>query len=271
MAKKNKIAFFCQNCGQESPKWLGKCPSCNEWNTFAEELVIADDKGSALTFSLKGNAKSECLENVSEDHLKRLDTGNSEFNRVLGGGLVPGALILLGGEPGIVLYVSVEESVNQIKLRANRIEGDASNCMILSDTSVENAINEAERIKPDLIIIDSIQTMMTSHIDSSPGSVSQVRESAGQLMKFTKISNIPILIIGHINKDGNLAGTKVLEHMVDTVLQFEGDQHHMYRMVRAVKNRFGSTSELAIFEMHQNGLREVSNPSELLINEDHAG
>ena len=280
---KTKTIFFCQNCGAESAKWIGKCPSCSEWNTYIEEIVRKKGTGISGYKSRKG-ASPEILLNVSTSRKNRINLKSNELNRILGGGLVSGSLVLIGGEPGIgkstlalqialgqeqikTLYISGEESNHQIKLRADRIGSSNENCYILNETSLEEVFTQISNLKPDLVIIDSIQTLHTDLVESSSGSVSQVRECAGQLLKFAKESFVPVLIIGHITKDGSLAGPKALEHIVDTVLQFEGDQNHMYRILRAIKNRFGATSELAIFEMRSTGLKEVVNPSELLISQ----
>ena len=311
---KDKTAYVCSNCGQEAPKWLGKCPSCGQWNTFKEIRVAADTGtqaarnagmmmrhgGAATMFG--GNhgddgAKPVPLHQISAHDEPRIDLNDAELNRVLGGGMVPGSITLLGGEPGIgkstltlqtilhlpnrkVLYVSGEESAHQIKLRADRLatasaisSGPLSldHISILCETSLERIFTHIQDVAPELVVIDSIQTIATEQVDSSPGSVSQVRECAAALLRFAKTSGIPVILIGHINKEGTLAGPKILEHIVDTVIQFEGDQHYMYRILRSIKNRFGSTSELGIYEMQQGGLRQVSNPSELLLTEDHEG
>lgn len=292
MSKKLKTAFVCTQCGNDSPKWQGKCPACGEWNTYKEEIISESNKNirNVLTHELTGSVKSKplSLSEVNTGDEYRIDMKDAELNRVLGGGLVPGSLILLGGEPGIgkstlilqtvlnlseikILYVSGEESAKQLKLRANRINKQNDNCLILCETNLENIFTHIANTSPDLIIIDSIQTIYTDVIESSPGSVSQVRECSGAILKYAKESTTPIILIGHITKEGSLAGPKVLEHIVDTVLQFEGDQHYMYRILRAIKNRFGSTAELGIYEMLQNGLREVNNPSELLLNQNHEG
>ena len=324
---KDKIAYVCSNCGQESAKWMGKCPSCGQWNTFKEIRIAADSgsqaaKNAGMTMRHGGaatmfggqhsdsDAKPMKLRDISAIDEPRIDMMDEELNRVLGGGMVPGSITLLGGEPGIgkstltlqtilnmrnkrVLYVSGEESAHQIKLRADRLakggiasnslaKGDASNPLadgetafdhitILCETQLEKIFSHIQQVAPELIVIDSIQTIATDDVDSSPGSVSQVRECAASLLRFAKTSGIPIILIGHINKEGTLAGPKILEHIVDTVIQFEGDQHYMYRILRSIKNRFGSTSELGIYEMQQGGLRQVSNPSELLLTEDHDG
>jgi DNA repair protein RadA/Sms len=279
---KVKSAFFCQNCGHETPKWLGKCPSCNEWNTFVEE-IISNNSSDVVAFSTsKRNAKPQVLQKIENQEHTRIELNDQELNRVLGGGIVPGSLILFGGEPGIgkstlilqiaiketnlkVLYVSGEESEQQIKMRAERIGLENKDCFILTETNIQNIISQAEEIKPSLLVIDSIQTIYNPSIESSPGSISQVRECTAQLLRYAKQSNTPIFLIGHITKEGSLAGPKVLEHMVDTVMQFEGDRNHVYRLLRTIKNRFGSTNELGIYEMLGNGLRQVSNPSEILI------
>ena len=286
---KTKSVYVCQNCGVSSPKWIGRCPSCGEWNSFVEEIV---NKEPAIKTQIAGFEttvqKPVLITDVETTVESRIDTNNNELNRVLGGGLVNGSLVLIGGEPGIgkstlvlqvvlnlkdkrTLYVSGEESVNQLKLRAERLKFKNPDCYIVSETSLEQVFVHVQNVKPDLLIVDSIQTITTENIESSPGSVSQVRECAAALLKFCKTSGVPVLLIGHINKEGSIAGPKVLEHIVDTVLQFEGDQHYMYRILRPIKNRFGSTSELGIFEMQQSGLREVSNPSELLLSQNHEG
>ncbi|MDO9154985.1 MAG: DNA repair protein RadA [Paludibacter sp.] len=286
---KTKSVYICQNCGVDSPKWIGKCPSCGEWNTYVEEIISKDHSPKISMGGLEiTKQKPVRLTEVETSEESRIDTSSNELNRVLGGGLVPGSLVLIGGEPGIgkstlvlqvvlnlkgkrTLYISGEESVKQLKLRAERLKYDNPDCFIVSETSLEQIFVHIQNVQPDVVIIDSIQTVSTELIESSPGSVSQVRECAAHLLKFCKTSNVPVLLIGHINKEGSIAGPKVLEHIVDTVLQFEGDQHYMYRILRPVKNRFGSTSELGIFEMQQNGLREVSNPSELLLSQNHEG
>ncbi len=279
---KLKSAYFCQNCGYEAPKWLGKCPSCNEWNTFVEELIEKNLPGNVVAFSKSGKAsKPTAILEIQGVEQERYQLTDGELNRVLGGGLVPGSLVLFGGEPGIgkstlmlqlaisnnlqVLYVSGEESEQQIKMRAERIGVQNASCFILSETNIQNIFKQAEEIQPKLLVIDSIQTLYSSEIESSPGSISQVRESTAQLLRYAKTTNIPVFLIGHITKEGSLAGPKVLEHMVDTVLQFEGDRNHVYRLLRSVKNRFGSTNELGIYEMIGSGLRQVENPSEILI------
>lgn len=278
---KIKTIYTCQNCGAQSPKWLGKCASCGEWNSYVEEVISSKQHTGKLSVQISGN-QALTLENIKAVNNHRIQTSLKEFNRVLGGGIVSGSLILLGGDPGIgkstlalqlalglnnlkILYTSGEESLQQIKLRAGRINIQNSTCLFLSETSLEHLIAHTEQIMPDLLIIDSIQTLSAETIESSPGSVSQVRECTSALLKFAKKNNVTILLIGHINKEGSLAGPKVLEHMVDAVLQFEGDTNYMYRILRSNKNRFGSTNELGIFEMRSDGLREVTNPSEQLI------
>lgn len=279
---KVKSAYFCQNCGYETPKWLGKCPSCNEWNTFVEEL-IQKQVPQVVAFSKSDRvAKPQQLQEIEKHEHQRMRLPDSELSRVLGGGIVPGSLILFGGEPGIgkstlllqlavtsehlkTLYVSGEESDQQIKMRSERIGIQNDKCFILTETNIQNIFKQAEEVQPDILVIDSIQTLYSSQIESSPGSISQVRECTAQLLRYAKQSNVPVFLIGHITKEGNLAGPKVLEHMVDAVLQFEGDRNHVYRLLRTIKNRFGSTNELGIYEMNGNGLRQVENPSEILI------
>lgn len=286
---KTKSAYFCSNCGNESPKWQGKCPACGEWNTFVEELV-SKSPATKPTYhgGEKKKSKPQLLKDIETSEESRIDMSNEELNRVLGGGLVPGSMVLLGGDPGIgkstlvlqtvlgirdkkILYISGEESAKQLKLRAQRLGEDNENCYIVCETSLEEIFVHIKNIVPELVIIDSIQTVATELAESSAGSVGQVRECAAQILKFAKETGTPVILIGHINKEGSIAGPKVLEHIVDTVLQFEGDQHYMYRILRSIKNRFGSTSELGIFEMRQSGLREVSNPSELLLTQNHEG
>ncbi len=282
---KNKTVFVCQNCGAESARWIGRCPSCKEWNTYHEEVIAPAP--SSRDLSLRNSfdkKKPELLDNIKSDNQERKSTGISELDRLLGGGMVKGSLILLGGEPGIgkstlalqlalamkndtILYVSGEESEEQISLRAARLKDSNPGCYILSETELEAILAHAANIKPGLLIIDSIQTITTSLLESSAGSVSQVRECAAMLLRYSKLSGVPVVLIGHITKDGSLAGPKVLEHIVDAVLYFEGDNNYIYRILRSIKNRFGSTSELGIFEMLDIGLREVSNPSELFINQ----
>jgi len=286
---KTKNVYICQNCGNDSPKWIGKCPVCGEWNSYVEEIISKESKQSVQLAGIQmTKEKPQLISEVDTTEEIRIDSGSVELNRVLGGGLVAGSLVLIGGEPGIgkstlvlqvvlnikskkVLYVSGEESVRQIKLRAKRLGSEADSVYVVSETSLEEIFVHIQNIQPDLVVIDSIQTVSTSTIDSSPGSVSQVRECAAALLKYCKMSATPVFLIGHINKEGNIAGPKVLEHIVDTVLQFEGDQHYMYRILRAIKNRFGSTSELGIFEMRHDGLREVPNPSELLLSQHNEG
>lgn len=280
---KVKSAFFCQDCGYETPKWLGKCPSCNNWNTFVEELVQKNLPGNIVAFSKSGKTtKPTAINDIKAVEQPRILLADNEMNRVLGGGVVFGSLVLFGGEPGIgkstlmlqlavaknnlrVLYVSGEESEQQIKMRAERIGVENVNCFILSETNIQNIFTQAEEIQPQLLVIDSIQTLYSSDIESSPGSISQVRECTAQLLRYAKTSNVPVFLIGHITKEGALAGPKVLEHMVDTVLQFEGDRNHVYRLLRGIKNRFGSTNELGIYEMIGSGLRQVENPTDILI------
>lgn len=307
---KDKIMYVCENCGQESAKWLGKCPSCNQWNTFKEIHVATNVTGSQAARSaaqtmrhgggvstVRDDGKQPfTLKSVSAKDEPRLDLGDTELNRVLGGGLVPGSIVLLGGEPGIgkstltlqtilnlsdrkVLYVSGEESAHQLKMRADRLLETTSgkrkemgdNLMVMCNTSLEDIFEYVKDVRPELLIIDSIQTISTIEVESSPGSITQIRECASALLRFAKSSGTPVILIGHINKEGSIAGPKILEHIVDTVIQFEGDQHYMYRILRSIKNRFGSTSELGIYEMQNNGLRQVSNPSELLLTQDHEG
>lgn len=278
---KNKTVYVCQNCGNDSPKWVGKCQSCGEWNTFVEHKIsksVSRTADQGLT-ELK---QPEKITDIETDKTSRIDTQNNEFNRVLGGGMVPGSVILIGGEPGIgkstlalqvvlnfnatTLYVSGEESAQQIKMRAERLSGLNENTLILPETSLQKISSQIANVKPDLVIIDSIQTLISDELESVPGSVSQVRECTSHLLRIAKKSQIPIILIGHITKEGSLAGPKILEHIVDTVLQFEGDNHHVYRILRSRKNRFGSTSEIGVFEMKNDGLTEISNPSEILLN-----
>ena len=286
---KIKSVYVCQRCGNDSPKWIGKCPACGEWNTYVEEVIAKESRQQVQLSGLEiAKSKPILISDIETEEEDRIDTRSQELNRVLGGGLVPGSLVLIGGEPGIgkstlvlqvvlnltgkrILYVSGEESVKQIKLRAERLKAHNPDCYVVSETALEQIFVHIKNIQPDLVIVDSIQTISTETIESSPGSVSQVRECAAALLKFCKISAVPVLLIGHINKEGSIAGPKVLEHIVDTVLQFEGDQHYLYRILRSIKNRFGSTAELGIFEMQQTGLREVSNPSELLLSQNHEG
>jgi len=289
---KTKTSFFCQNCGYESAKWLGKCPACNEWNTFVEEVVARPGARTpewrTTTGTKKQSRKAAVIHEIEHITEPRLVTPDRELNRVLGGGIVPGSLVLVGGEPGIgkstlmlqlaltlkarTLYISGEESEQQLKMRAERIsQASQANCYILTETATANIFTQMQSVVPDIVIIDSIQTLHSAQVDSAPGSVSQVRECTAELLRFAKETNIPVFIVGHITKDGSIAGPKVLEHMVDTVLQFEGDRHHAYRILRAVKNRFGSASELGIYEMQGSGLREVSNPSEILLSQREDG
>jgi len=283
----SKSIYTCQNCGAQSAKWIGKCPSCNEWNSYVEEVVSKKQSTGKLSVQISGN-QPLTLDKIETVKNKRISVEIEEFNRVLGGGIVPGSLILLGGDPGIgkstlalqialllkdrkILYTSGEESLQQIKLRAERLNIENNNCLFLSETSLEFLIAHTEQIQPDLLIIDSIQTISTETIESSPGSVSQVRECTSAILKYAKKTGVAVILIGHITKEGSLAGPKVLEHMVDVVLQFEGDTNYMYRILRSNKNRFGSTNELGIFEMESDGLREILNPSEQLISKvsDH--
>jgi len=307
---KDKTAYVCSNCGQESPKWIGKCPSCGQWNTFKEIKVAggggswasSPSKAAQAGMALRKN-RSLRLSEISSHDDPRIDMHDAELNRVLGGGLVPGSIVLLGGEPGIgkstlllqtmlamtekrILYVSGEESAHQLKMRADRIArgaqksmsaedgaqtADDANFLILCENSLEAIFEQIKEEQPDMLVIDSIQTIATEEVESSAGSVAQVRECASSLLRFAKTSGVPVILIGHITKEGNLAGPKILEHIVDAVIQFEGDQHYMYRILRSMKNRFGSTSELGIYEMQQTGLRQVANPSELLLTQDHEG
>ena len=296
---KDKTAYVCSNCGYDSTKWIGKCPSCGQWNTFKEIRI----SGSTSGFSSRSHSAGTPLNNKISRPIKlkdipaiddpRIDMHDSELNRVLGGGLVVGSMVLLGGEPGIgkstltlqtvlnlndksILYVSGEESAHQLKMRAERLCENTGktlqdNITILCETSLNRIFEYANEINPEIVVIDSIQTIAMEEVESSPGSITQVRECAASLLHFPKTSGIPVILIGHINKEGTLAGPKILEHIVDTVIQFEGDQHYMYRILRSIKNRFGSTSELGIYEMRQNGLRQVNNPSELLMSQDHGG
>ncbi len=288
---KTKTVYICSNCGADSPKWIGKCPNCGEWNTYVEETVVKESPAArrgAAAFSSSTKPRPVLLHDISAEKEERLDMKDEELNRVLGGGLVRGSLVLIGGEPGIgkstlilqtvlklpelrVLYVSGEESSKQLKMRADRIDPDNQNCLILCETNLEQIFAHVENVKPDLLVVDSIQTVFTENVESSPGSITQVRECSAAILKYAKESGVPVLLIGHINKEGSIAGPKVLEHIVDTVLQFEGDQHYMYRILRSIKNRFGSTAELGIYEMRQDGLRQVSNPSELLLTQNHEG
>jgi DNA repair protein RadA/Sms len=282
MAKLNST-FFCQNCGAQSSKWIGRCPSCGEWNTYVEEIIQRDTTKKKSPFlSQKELPKPHLIKEIQNGAEIRINTSNQELNRVLGGGLVAGSLVLVGGEPGIgkstlmlqvalnlkgikVLYITGEESEQQIKMRAERIGVANTECYVLAETITQNIFQHIEQLHPGMIIVDSIQTLHTDYIESSAGSISQIRECATEFQKYSKISNVPIVLIGHITKDGTLAGPKILEHMVDTVLQFEGERNYGYRILRCIKNRFGSTSELGIYEMQNSGLREVENPSEILL------
>lgn len=283
---KYKTVFFCKECGNESPKWIGHCPGCGAWNSYVEESVsVGKDKNTGTkSFLIANNAKPILIKDVSSAQEARIDLHCEELNRVLGGGLVPGSLILLGGEPGIgkstlllqvalkikdkkILYVSGEESAQQIKMRAERIGIANENCYILTETNTDKIARHFEEIKPDIVIIDSIQTLVSATVDSAAGSISQIRETAAEMNKMAKTFHIPTFLIGHITKDGSIAGPKILEHIVDTVIQFEGDRHYGFRILRTIKNRFGSSSELGIFEMNANGLREVNNPSEILLSQ----
>jgi DNA repair protein RadA/Sms len=284
---KVKTAFFCQNCGYESAKWIGKCPSCQQWNTFVEELIQKESKKSSAadwqSYNGEGPVKkTQLLHDVETRSTPRITTMDSELDRVLGGGIVPGSIVLVAGEPGIgkstlflqmglqmkevvTLYISGEESEQQIKMRADRLGRQSENFYLLTEISTQTIFAEIKKLKPQLIIVDSIQTLESPFIDSSPGSVSQIRECAAEFQHFAKETNTPVFLIGHITKDGTIAGPKLLEHMVDTVLQFEGDRHYAYRILRTLKNRFGSTSELGIYQMNENGMSAVLNPSEILI------
>ena len=289
MATKAKTVWFCSNCGNEYSKWMGKCPACGEWNTMVEKEVVTGKRPLSATVSVPGAGRKPMpLKDVSTTAEDRVSLGNPEVDRLLGGGIVKGSLVLMGGEPGIgkstlslqiplscpnlkVLYVTGEESVKQVKMRADRLGGDASNCLIYSETLMDNILAEAESVAPDLVIVDSVQTMYSQNVESTAGSVSQVKEVAASLLRFAKGSGIPVILIGHITKEGTIAGPKVLEHIVDVVLQFEGENRGAYRVLRSIKNRFGSTSELAVFEMTGAGLRPVANPSELLIPQHEDG
>lgn len=281
MAKVKK-AYFCKSCGFEAPKWLGRCPSCGEWNSFTEEIIARESGAVAASIANVPTSRPQRVAEIKQSDRRRLDLGNAEVNRVLGGGLVPGSLVLLGGEPGIgkstlslqlaltdnglrTLYVSGEESAEQIKLRAERIGVANEECLIYTETLLENIVTQIEEQHPDIVIVDSIQTIYTDLLDSSAGSVSQIRECAATLLKYAKGSGTSIFIIGHITKDGTIAGPKILEHIVDVVLQFEGDGNNIYRILRGIKNRFGATFEIGVFEMLENGLHEVANPSEILL------
>lgn len=284
---KSKTQYYCQNCGAQFPKWMGKCSNCGEWNTIAEEVVSKNEPDKPWRSQNDKNPVLFNIQDIPAGQETRIITQNQELNRVLGGGLVLGSVILLGGEPRIgkstlllqvalqfndlkVLYVSGEESASQIKLRAERLGIETDSCFVLTETQTHKIFKKAKEIQPHLLIIDSVQTLQSQLVESSPGSVSQIRESTSELIHFAKETNVPVVLVGHITKEGSIAGPKVLEHMVDVVLQFEGERNHLYRLLRAQKNRFGSTAELGIFEMQGNGLREVSNPSEVLISaKDH--
>jgi len=287
---KEKSVWFCSNCGNEYPKWMGRCPACGEWNTMVEQKVVTrGSRKTSMTESVPGaGRRPQKLNEIDSRSEARLSLNNEEIDRILGGGIVEGSLVLIGGEPGIgkstlslqiplgcpslkTLYVTGEESLRQVKMRADRLGGDASNCQIYSETLIENVVSQAREIEPDLMVVDSVQTMFTQTADSTPGSVTQIKEVAAILLRFAKETGIPVILIGHITKEGYIAGPKILEHIVDVVLQFEGDNRGSYRILRSIKNRFGSTSELAVFEMTGKGLREVSNPSELLIPMHEAG
>jgi DNA repair protein RadA/Sms len=283
---KTKTAFFCSNCGQESTKWVGKCPSCNEWNTFVEEVIVRGTEKPSTEWKeysgLSSGIKTISLQEVTSGEEKRIITKDAELNRVLGGGIVLGSIVLIAGEPGIgkstlflqaslqlqntvILYISGEESEQQIKMRADRLKIKSDTFYLLTETNTQTIFKEIKKLKPQLVIVDSVQTLQSPYVESAPGSVSQIRESAAEFQRFAKETNTPVFLIGHITKDGSIAGPKILEHMVDTVLQFEGDRHYAYRILRTLKNRFGSTSELGIYEMTGEGMRQVTNPSEILI------
>jgi len=282
---KQKTTFYCQECGVESPQWVGQCSSCKKWNTLVEEIVVKESKNkNTWVASSDGRTQSKKLSEISEENLARITMPGKELHRVLGNGLVRGSVTLVAGEPGIgkstlflqvalrlkdtkILYISGEESLEQIKIRAERVGSNNDQLFLLAESDTQKIFNEIKKIKPEIVIVDSVQTLQTPYVESAPGSVSQVRESAAEFIRFAKATQTPVFIIGHINKDGNIAGPKVLEHMVDTVLQFEGDRHYTYRILRAIKNRFGNASELGIYEMAQNGLREIDNPSEILISQ----
>ena len=286
---KDKTVYVCSQCGAESPKWIGKCPACGAWNTYVEQIIRKQPTTRQYAGGIEREKnKPQTLDKIVGGDETRISMHDAELNRVLGGGLVPGSLVLLGGEPGIgkstlilqtvlripekkILYVSGEESEHQLKLRAERISHGPSDCLIVCETSLEQIYVHIKNTQPDIVVIDSIQTISTETVDSSPGSLVQVRECAASILKFAKETNTAVILIGHINKEGSIAGPKVLEHIVDTVLQFEGDQHYMYRILRSIKNRFGSTAELGIYEMRQDGLRQVPNPSELLLSADNEG
>lgn len=285
-SSKKKSTFFCQSCGSQSATWLGKCPHCGGWNTYIEEVIKREDdpKWSKEAVQSSGVSSPKPIQEITYSQDKRIDTRNQEFNRVLGGGLVPGSLLLIGGEPGIgkstlllqvalmaenlkILYVSGEESEQQIKMRAERVGFSNEQCYVLSETSTQQIFSHIENIVPDIVVIDSIQTLYTNNIDSSAGSISQIKECTAEFQRYAKATGVPVILIGHITKDGNIAGPKLMEHIVDCVLQFEGDRNYGYRILRSIKNRFGSTSELGIYEMDSNGLREVTNPSEILLSQ----
>ena len=281
---KVKTSFFCQSCGTQHAQWQGQCNSCKQWNTLTEEVIEKPDKKNWKSKNSAGKtSKPLKINQIEISSESRINTGDAELNRVLGGGIIPGALMLLGGEPGIgkstlllqiamtvgckVLYVSGEESQRQIKIRSDRMDASSDQCYVLSETKTQNIFSQIENLAPELVVIDSVQTLHTDYIDSSPGSVSQIKECTAEFIKFAKETNVPVFLVGHITKDGQIAGPKILEHMVDVVLHFEGDRNHIYRILRTQKNRFGATSEIGIYEMQSKGLRAVSNPSELLISE----
>jgi DNA repair protein RadA/Sms len=284
---KTKTSFFCQNCGTQHAQWQGQCHACKSWNTLVEEILEKTPPQAWKEEANTASNKAVLLEEIQTHTEIRIDTKDAELNRVLGGGMVPGAVILLGGEPGIgkstlllqlalssehpILYVSGEESQKQIKLRANRMGSSTQQCYVLSETQTTKIFQQIKKTPPKIIIIDSIQTLQTARVESSPGSITQIRECAAELIQYAKETHTPVLLVGHINKEGSIAGPKILEHMVDTVLQFEGDRNHFYRILRAQKNRFGATSEIGIYEMHQNGLQAVSNPSRLLLSDTQHG
>lgn len=290
MAKtKVKTAFFCSNCGAQSPKWVGRCPACGEWNTYTEEVIERETRSGGwnnpATASRRSSKESRLVRDIQTEEIQRIDTGNNELNRVLGGGLVPGSFVLVGGEPGIgkstlmlqvalqiphgkkVLYVSGEESAQQLRMRAERLGLTQSDCFILTETDMDEIFAQMQTVQPDILVADSIQTLTSSTIEASAGSISQIKECAALFQRFAKETGTSVFVIGHITKDGNIAGPKLLEHIVDTVLHFEGDRNYGYRILRSVKNRFGSTNEIGIYEMQNNGLREVSNPSEILLSQ----
>ncbi|MBS9766510.1 MAG: DNA repair protein RadA [Flavobacteriaceae bacterium] len=280
---KTKTTFYCQNCGTQHAKWLGKCTNCNEWGTVVEEIISKETQKGWTPAEKKKRQRPMPIQEIEANEQDRIVTSNGELNRVLGGGIVKGSLLLLGGEPGIgkstlslqvaltipkkVLYVSGEESQEQIKMRAERLQQTNSNCLVITETNTQTIFKYIEECEPELVVIDSVQTLHTDHIESFPGSISQIRETTAEFIKFAKFTNTPVILIGHITKEGTIAGPKILEHMVDVVLQFEGDRNHVYRILRAHKNRFGATSEIGIYEMLSEGLREVENPSEILISQ----